>query len=154
MSPSLALANALLYGFIAYMLYRLVEARRRYHSQPPLRLAGRLADLVARGGRRLATTIGERYALWLAKRRLPFVRAKLVEQAEAARARDHFLGPASCRRVAPGRWAWCVRCLAPHCGRELIVYETVSLDASGVRRRFDAEGALYADHGPCPDRPL
>ena len=50
MSPSLALANALLYGFIAYMLYRLVEARRRYHSQPPLRLAGRLADLVARGG--------------------------------------------------------------------------------------------------------
>ncbi len=154
MSPSLALANALLYGFIAYMLYRLVEARRRYHGQPPLRLAGRLTDLVAHVGRRLVTTSGERYALWLAKRRLPYVRTKLVEQAKTAHAHGHFLGPAVCRRIAPGRWAWRVHCLAPHCGQELVIYETVSLDASGVRRRFDAEGALYANQGPCTDRPL
>lgn len=154
MSLSLELANVVFFGVLIYMLYQLIDARRRHRGQPPLRLATRLADLVADGARPMRATVGQRYALWLAKRRLPHVRVKLVEQAEAARARNHFLGAATCRRAASGRWIWRVGCLAPHCGRELVIYETVSLDARGVTRRFDAEGELYTDHTPCPDQPL
>lgn len=147
-----AVADTVVYGGVFYLIYSLVAARRRYHGHPPLRPAARVyaaALVAARGLQLLMGSLDARLALWLARRRYPYVRAKLLPLAEAARARGHFLGAASCRRVAHGRWLWTLGCLAPGCAAVLELHETVSLDARGICRHYHATGELYTDDGRC-----
>lgn len=147
-----ALADAIVYGGVLYLIYGLVAARRRYHGQPPAgpaTWARGAMSLLAGFLRRFARVLDARLALWLARRRYLYVREKLLPLAEAARTRGHFLGAASCRRTVHGRWLWTVDCLAPGCTATLELHETVSLDARGVCRHFHAAGPLYTDDGPC-----